>query len=413
MLSISAAKQLKKFNGTSNVNKSLCELIDLCDSDDDEFLESIKYYTVVLVDGTEKRVPDHCMANGFPPDSDKQLPPKTRVIAKRKKNHFPVRVNENGEPDYLYENDDSAFYAGIISYKTFSKDNGYCYLVFFDDGHVQYVSSKNIRVVFGDYGVKFVHENARTFYDYYFNGPKKCELVEAIFTIGKQVRTFLNSKFEVATVFEYSEEMSGLVQLHFEESNIGEWLYTGSPRFLFIWKRIVRNNKLKRYHHANTTLIEVSSDSEEDDDFQSPTKKPLPSDAKDPRKKIVRQRPELLIDNYKPTRKLDRQHVCGHECVRDNEQNRRIFNFDPLKRPLLAGWTRKVTGICYYIAPCGRSFNTIENVYKYLKTTKSKLSIDCFIFSTNIDCMTEVHSVSETGQEHFLNEVSRRSNFVF
>lgn len=413
MLSNLAAKQFIKFNGTSNLNKSVCDVIIL-DSDDEEFVEPIKYHTVVQSDGTEKRIPDHYMANGYPPDPDKELPPKTRIIAKRKQEHFPNRMNEKGETELMYKNDDSAFYAGIISYKKFVNRDRRQYLVFFDDGHVQYVASENIRVVFGNYGVKYVHENARTFYEYYFNGPKECKLTEATYTIGQKMRTFLNSKFELATVCEYHDLLSGLVLMHFEDSNTVEWLYSGSPRFEFVWKTIVRENRLKRYHHANTTLIEVSSDSEEDDDFQSPQKKPLPKDAKDPSRKMVRLRPDMLIDDYKPTRKLDRQHVCGHECVRDNEQNHRIFDFDPLKRPLLAGWTRKCTGICYYIAPCGRPFNTIENVHKYLKTTKSKLSIDCFTFSTNIDCMTEMHSVSRTGQvPHFLNDVSYQSECFF
>lgn len=135
-------------------------------------------------------------------------------------------------------------------------------------------------------------------------------------------------------------------------------------------------------------------------------KLPLPSNAKDPSQKTIMLQPNLLIDNYKPTKKLDRQHICGRKCVREFEQNRQIFDFDPLKRPLLAGWTRKITGICYYIAPCGRSFNTIEAVYKYLLTTGSRLSIDCFTFSSNIECMIEVASYSDSNQKYFLNDVS-------
>lgn len=390
--------------------QTVSDVINL-ESDDEEIQQSIKYYTVEFQDGSEKRIPEYFLSDGVPPDSDKQLPPKTRVIARRKQKYFPQRIyyddSKCEQVSPLYKNDDTAFYAGIISYKRIVIKNRYHYLVFFDDGHVQYVASKNIRVVFGDYGLKYVHENAQTFYDYYFNGRNECCLPEVEIAIGKNLRVFLNNKCEMAQVNEFNHNKRGLFQLYFTKSNISEWLYMGSPRIRIIWEKIVKEKQLKRYHEANTTFVEVSSDSEEeDDDFQTPPKKPLPNDAEELNQTVVRLRPELLIDNYKPRRKFDRHHTCGRKCVRDYETNRQIYDFDSLKQPLVAGWERKAIGSCYYITPCGRSFNTIETVYSYLKITKSKLSIDCFTFSSDIDCMTEVHSTSRTGQEHFLNDVS-------
>lgn len=400
-------------DGTPDSNQTKSEVINL-DSDEEE-IQSIKYRLVEFPDGLEKRIPEHYMASGFPTDPNEQIPPETRVIARRKQRYFPVRLynDDSNCPQLspLCKNDDSAFHAGIISYKKVFRKDCYHYLVFFDDGHVQYVASKNIRVVIGNHDLKYVHENARKFYDFYFNnGQSECFLPEVECAIGNKLRVFSNNKLEMAEVHKYSRKKPGLFLLYFRESHTAEWLYTGSPRIRSIWELLVKNKKLKRYHQANTTLIEVSSDSEEEDDDQPEQPKKErenpPENASDLRQKIVRLRPESLIDNYKPTRKLDRHHTCGRGCVRDNEMNHQIYDFDPLKRPLLAGWTRKRTGTCCYIAPCGRPFIAIETLYKYLKITNSKLSIDCFTFSSDIDCLTEVHSVSKTGQEQFLNDVS-------
>lgn len=405
------------FTGNSKLSKKNTSKTDksiiILDSDDDE-IDEIKYHVVELPEGTIKNIPDYYMASGYPPDSHTQLRSKTRIIAKRRQEDlFPFTVNvENGPIVYLYKNDDSAFYAGMISDHRYMEDDCWKYLVFFDDGHCQYVASKNIRVVFGTYGTKYVHENARQFYDYYFNAVNKCKLPEIQCTINNKVRVFSNGQFELATIAECKPDQK-LVRMHFKSTNHVEWIYIGSPRFERIWKSIVQNNKLKRYHSANTTLIEVSSDSEEEDDeYKSPQKQPLPSNAKESSQKIFRIRPEMLIDDYKPSQKLDRQHVCQRACVREFERNRQIFTFDPLKRPLLAGWTRKNTSrVCYYIAPCGRSLNTIDAVYKYLRKTKSKLSIGWFTFSINIDCMTEIRSVSNNGQTIYLNKVKLKITF--
>lgn len=386
-----------------NSSVSASEVINL-DSSDDE-TEHIKYHIVETPDGTTRKIPDYYMANAFQPDPNAQLRPKTRVVARRKGEHLPTSYVRGGGISVLYHNDDSAFYAGIISSKSYQEDGCWHYLIFFDDGHVQYVPSDKIRVVFGNYGTRYVHENAQRFFDYYFNGVKRSKLFELEFLVDQKARVYSDGRVEVAQVV---SSKPALVLLHFLKSNHAEWLYTGSPRFELIWKSIIKEDRLRRYHQVNVTLIEVSSDSEdEEDDYKSPQKQPLPKDAKDPCQKTIMLRPSSLIDNYKPTvNKLVRQHICGRECVREFEENRQIFGFDPLKRPLLAGWQRQITGTCFYTAPCGRSFRTIEAVYKHLLTTKSKLSIDCFTFSTNVECMTEKISYSQSNKEYFLNDVS-------
>lgn len=410
--------RFNKLNGSLNgQNTENAEIICLDTDNDDEAddddtgNDGIKYYTVEQkTDDRIKKIPEYYMAHHTAPDSSRKLPSRTRIIARRNQELFPVAQYDASGFVYIYSNDDSAFYAGIISDKrVYHNADGWCYMVFFDDGHVQYVPSKNIRQVFGKYGTKHVDENAQEFYDYYFNGIKKSKLYEQHCVKGKCVRTFVNGRYEVAEMIECTDEKPGLVQLHFKKSNQIEWLYVGSPRFERIWQTIEKNKKLERFHQANISFVEVSSNSEdEDDEYHSPQKKPLPITAIDPKQKKVRLDPRQLIDDLLETKKLERSHACGPKCVRKYEQNPKIFDFDPLKRPLLAGWQRKKTGLIVYITPCGRSYTSIDSTYKYLKGTRSKLTIDCFSFSTNVNCLTEVVTYSVTGRQHLLNDVRIR-----
>lgn len=405
-------KNHTKLNSTMNSSSSLSAIICLDSSDEEDGTDpDMKYHMVVWPpqqpDGRVRKIPDYHMAYSYPPNPRKRLPTGLRVIARRRQHQFPIGYSEHGAV-FLYANDDSAFYAGILSCESIIRSGCYHYLVFFDDGHVQYCSNNNIRVVFGNYGKQYVHENAQKFFDYYFYRVKNKQMMEVVGVPEHNFSVFLNNRFELAKVVECDRDRRpALMLLHFMRSNQAEWLYTGSPRIEKIWKLIHKDKQMQQYHQQNETLIEVSSDSEEDEcDAQSPQRKPLPINAKDPKQKTVMLTPESLIDDYKPTQKLDRQHVCNKRCVREFERNAQIFEHDPLKRPLLAGWARKITGICFYTAPCGRPFNTLDATYKYLCTTKSKLTIDCFSFSTNIECMREVISYNDSKSEHYLNDVS-------
>lgn len=385
-------------------------IIDSDDDDDDdesEDSEPMRYHIIKCNDGQMKKVPNHCIANACAQEAYIKMRPKTRVIARRKDDGLPLIYSRfKNEYVQIYANDEAAFYPGILSEHKFMENDIWTYLVFFDDGHVQYVSSNDIRVVFGNYGTKYVHSNAKRFYDYYFNAVRTTKLSEVRPTKSNStLRVFLNGEFETADVVDYDENKPGLVLLQYEKSRYAEWLYVGSPRLESVWTRINKNKKLKRYHDANATLIEVSSDSEEEEDYRSPQKKPLPATARDPLQKRITIQPSTLIENWMPTKRLDRRHICGRSCVRHFEQNQQIFKYDPLKRPILAGWTRNVSGLCQYVTPCGRSFTTIEATHKYLINTKSKLTIDCFSFSPNIDCMTEVHSYAIDGRKDFLQDV--------
>ncbi|XP_031640859.1 histone-lysine N-methyltransferase eggless-like [Contarinia nasturtii] len=360
------------------------------ESDDDENSEPMEYYVVKCLDGTIKTIPHQYIANATEPAPTHKLQMKTRVIARRQQGMLPcARIGD--EYCQLYKCDERDFYAGIISNYSYFENDTWHHLVFFDDGHVQYIPVPKIRPVFAKYSHKHVHKNGREFYEYYF----KSRLAEIVGQEGGYIRCFLNGEFELANIVESCQEKPGVFLLHFEKSSYGEWLYVGSPRLEPVWNAIIRNDKLKRFYHANTTMIEVSSDSEEDEEFLSPKKYKMPIEATDLSQEIVVCSPKDLIKNYKPGIKLDRRHICNRKCVEEYEEDAKIFEFDPLKRPLLAGWKRPTTGLCHYVTPCGRPFNSIDALHKYLLTTKSKLTIDCFTYSPYIDVLTEVRTASE------------------
>lgn len=389
----------------------------------------MKQHLVEFEDGTIKLLPDYCVANGAAPENFIKLKSQTRIIARRKSKFLPIETVPHLSPDendsekakftanQLFVNDDTAFYPGIMGSNTHScRKNGRWYnLVFFDDGHVQYVKNADIRIVFGSYGTKYVHPNAKQFFDYYFVGLRRTVQIEMNCDVGKICSVSLNGEFELAEVIQYDPERPALALLLFIKRNILEWLYVGSPRFQKVWTEILKD---KKYKDVNATMIEVSSDSEEEnDDYDSPVKRPLSSTSKNLIQREVCLFPRTLIDNYREPRDLGARHTCSNSCVRQYEENEKIFDFDPLKRPLLAGWKRKMADRIYiYDAPCGRTYYTIDNIHKYLVATDSKLSIDCFCLSANIECMIEKRSQNGSGKTYYLNDVSSLESildFVF
>lgn len=75
-----------------------------------------------------------------------------------------TRIIARKDKKYLLQKTDTVFYAGIII--AAKETNSGEYLVLFDDGHVQYVTTGDIRLVCGSPGLKYVHKSSRLFYEY-------------------------------------------------------------------------------------------------------------------------------------------------------------------------------------------------------------------------------------------------------
>jgi hypothetical protein len=95
------------------------------------------------------------------------------------------------------------------------------------------------------------------------------------------------------------------------------------------------------------------------------------------------------------TQRLYRPHNCSPACkdyVRHNLGKLRGHN--PLSKPLLCGWariTQKVKGRkeIVYKAPCSRILRNMQEVHRYLRMTKSEMTVDLFDFNHMVRCLAE------------------------
>lgn len=172
-----------------------------------------------------KKVPAYHVAKFEPPITMLRI--TTRVIAKRKSELF-LRKNKSSAKQTLH---DSQFFAGTIG-ETIHINNGYRYLIFFDDGHVQYVAPAHVRVILtGDMRIDnfwgHVHLNARAFLKYRFENEDKRypQLAE---NEGCRLKVESNGEWLFSEVI--GVDGTSLVQILYEDTQRTEWFFRGSPR---------------------------------------------------------------------------------------------------------------------------------------------------------------------------------------
>lgn len=394
-----------------------CTIKDFGVPDDTSDEEHTTYHIVESRDSTigVKKIPDYYMAKYDELRPDVELPSRMRVIARRKSRKLPYTTSQSsGERHFIYVNDQYAFYAGIVGCNRFQRRGQWVYLVFFDDGHVQYVSQRNIRTVYSLPQFKHVHPNAKKFCEYYFNGPQMEQVVEIKAKPGQAVIVHVNGQFERASVLEIRPKNSDkpqLFHLYFEKWNRYEWIYTGSPRLEKIWKFMTLKKGLWQFNpEADTSTYELSSDSE--DELELPTFSA--SKAVDSNKTtlqiVYKLDAETIVHDYQaPPKRCQRHKSCTNGCVVNRERDPIIFQYAPLDRPILCGWKRqKLNDKIEYTAPCGRRFKGIQMISKFLINVNSTLTIDCFSFDKHVRCLhekrTEVHG--ESNGICMLNDVS-------
>lgn len=104
-----------------------------------------KYIVEFLHDGEQMNVAEHELASENIPDHSAVSDIGTRVIAKRCSKELPYIVNDKFQRVPLLPSQDDEFYPGIIAFVS-----GNRFMVFFDDGPVQFVKLDFIRRVKGD-----------------------------------------------------------------------------------------------------------------------------------------------------------------------------------------------------------------------------------------------------------------------
>ncbi|KAF7994847.1 hypothetical protein HCN44_004319 [Aphidius gifuensis] len=89
-------------------------------------------------------------------------------------------------------------------------------------------------------------------------------------------------------------------------------------------------------------------------------------------------------------------HDCGPNCINGISYTPDdLKGFSPLSIPLLCGWNRQLCKyskgkkVEIYQAPCGLRLRNLEEVHKYLRVTKSTMSVDLFDFDHWVHCLAE------------------------
>lgn len=127
-----------------------CKLVERIESNDGNDRTNIVKF---MYGGYKKDVAEYEMAYRNVP-SRAELNPGTRVIAKRRSDDMPYIFDDKGEKVPLIASLDTELYAGILAGYHESNTEKNFYLIFFDDGIVQYVPRKHIRRVLGNDGYK-------------------------------------------------------------------------------------------------------------------------------------------------------------------------------------------------------------------------------------------------------------------
>lgn len=380
------------------------------DVDDDDH-DELKYAPIEILDGDEKiikEVPDYALAAYDPPKI--KLKSNTRVIAKHQLEKLPFFYDtDTFAKSRFCDYDTDGFYSAIVSDRNYRDGDNWYYLVFFDDGLTQYVPDTDIRCVIKKRGRTYAHDNAKLFFEYFFRTLKKSRFAELRVGIDDRYLVSYKDRWYMARAIDIDEKQPDLVLMCFDAEKRAEWLYMGSPRFGKIWKHINSTKSLQQRYNPNDTIIELSSDSEDEEHVWKTPKKQTSqlSRTRVTHREWKAIKPSTLTNLQSPKKLV--KHVCDYRCNMNEKVNKdRILKYDPLIRPIACGWRRKRYGRrgANYVAPCGRSFQTIETVFRHLTKTCSILTIDCFSFDKRVDVTRISKTVCDDNAKYTLNEVS-------
>eukprot|EP00102_Acyrthosiphon_pisum_P023915 XP_016661125.1 PREDICTED: histone-lysine N-methyltransferase eggless-like [Acyrthosiphon pisum] len=268
--------------------------------------------------------------------------------------------------------------------------NNFRYMIFFDDGHAQYVYHKNIRLVCGESPnvSDDVHENIREFVKAYLH--KYPERLMVKFNKKQVVHTKLNNFWRSAKVKNLD---ASLVQLKFLDMKIKhtEWIYRGSNRLGPIYNQLSNQDKRVRgmvltdvNKLLNRPYIEIDLTDDEKSvniDNSDNTQKPHENNG-------VIKSIEIPANCPKPL--PYKHHECSYFCmswVEYNYSKTKYMTF--LSIPLHFGFTRSVLTDkklklkkVIYTTPCGRNIDNENEMYNYLKLTSYAYQKCLFVYKT-------------------------------
>lgn len=314
----------------------------------------------------------------------------SRVIAQRDPDLLPhVRGTDANDCIFLCDKEYGKFYGGIATEQIYLNHCEHL-LVFFDDGHVQYVPSSKMRNVIGKFTWDAVNDNLAKFIRYY-NQLKRIAIDNDLnLNFGRLkeeqiINVELDGRWQKAKVIMNYHK---IIKIQFEVSNRVEWLYCESPRFENTWRMINSNRILNECCTNGNDVIHLDDDDGDDDDFGKRNWNYLS------RSEILYEIAAQLKDGS--ATRLFVQHKCNKGCLSMREKSMCLAN--QLVRPLIAGWqVIRINGDdeekVVYITPCGCLCTNMNEIHTFLMSTGSQLAIDCFTFDASINC-TRIHKES-------------------
>lgn len=340
-------------------------------------------------DNQRKDVAEYEMASQTTPKHDDLKKIGTRIIARRRAEEMPYRIDDSEQKIQLFASNDSEYYPGIIAGGVENR-----YMIFFDDGIVQLIKRKQIRRVLGDdrhnHGMyilqslnlcfylmlndSLAHWNAKEYFEFYLISRNRIEVCPEI---GQKCSIEMNGNRNAKAVIQKIDTLMALV--YFEEVKRYEWIYLGSPRIFQVFRELIKTKALdkmiqyktyKTCRSANDDVVVI--DSFEPDDEQN--KKPV--------HKVDETVPLPAVTNNLKFGK----HKCNHKCVSLEDDSRiQLEKYPTFQRPLLTGWFRLGKTHRFYKTPCGLYLHRFNDIAQYLLDTDSKLRIDSFELGKNCE----------------------------
>lgn len=339
----------------------------------------------------------------------------------------------------------SNFYPGVIA-ETLSSYTNWRYLVFFDDGFVQYVHHDNVRLVCEspEKVWELIEEpGARTFIEGYLKEFKKKRPIVQVRT-GQRIQTEFANKWYNAVV---SNVDGSLVQVFFDDVKRYEWIYRGSTRLFPLYRKLRHLNPSANRNEATIEYIVIDDKNEPERSIESPkisqdpvtsltqhskvpgiqrtfasqaardtpqqkqrdqkravakkstnpTPKPVVHNMNNSTIYVDEDKPKGKVIYYTAKKHFDVKkyitHVCQPSCLIQITNN--LNAYSPLSKPLLSGFDRQICRTKFnkksvvYKAPCGRRIRNMLEMHKYLRLTNCKLNVDNFSFDPLIHCLAE------------------------
>lgn len=258
----------------------------------------------------------------------------TIVLAQRSPKRLPYILENNVKVFEQQQQVENDLFMGFIN-GHIKRHRRLYYLVFFVDGHVQYISDTKIRLNHDQVAWNGIHQEAKHFFKYLVEADHAVHHFEE----ADAIKIELNGEWKWATV---EVVYKSLIKVEFLANGRFEWLFMGSPRIQKVWRMIHNDRRfnalvpISTISHVSTISIDQTTDE---------------------------------LPQHVQVRKLIQPRDFGWERLLANGEVRYIFS--------------------------GQFFKNYCQIRNHLMMTRSPLSIDCFTFDVGFNSYRAYDSIRD------------------